>query len=238
MRQGLTLGSIVIIMGAMIGLGLELAIQSLIANAREGAQTAVVIAWARRMAPTGDRQAIFNIARSALQHPSVDADDIALLLTSFLLVHGQKARLIVTEWGGYSVHVEASTDGREWIAMNPFLSGPMGSRDEAAKVVSVTYVDAVPVPRSMQKPTRSGADLVRMGYHQISRKDRMVARLPEGKTGLEALTEVDPGMARTYFDNMTRVTTDHYLRVYGKDTLELTEAEFEDFRNAGGRSVL
>ncbi len=83
--------------------------------------------------------------------------------------------------------------------------------------------------------------LVAQGYKQVSRKYRMVAGLPEGKTGLEALKEADP---EKYADLMTRVeemAADRY-RTYCADKnghrLTLTWEEFNEFLTLTGRKPL
>jgi hypothetical protein len=77
-------------------------------------------------------------------------------------------------------------------------------------------------------------ELLAKGYQQISRKYRHVARLPEGKTGLQALMEVDPLLAKRMLDSAESYAKEHYLRVHAKDKLTLSEEEFEAFKKAGG----
>lgn len=70
--------------------------------------------------------------------------------------------------------------------------------------------------------------LVSEGWEQISRKYRMLARLPPGLTGLEALREHDHKLV----DRFLAVAEDNarfqYLRVYAPEEhrIELTREEF------------
>ena len=61
----------------------------------------------------------------------------------------------------------------------------------------------------------------------------MVARLPEGKTGLEALAEVDPRLAKNMLDRMNNAAAEQYLRCYAKPpyVLNLSVEEFDEFKN-------
>ena len=76
-------------------------------------------------------------------------------------------------------------------------------------------------------------DLYKQGFRQVSRKYRMVARLPEGKTGLEALAEVDPRLAKDMLDRMNNAAAEQYLRCYAKPpyVLTLSVEEFDEFKN-------
>lgn len=72
--------------------------------------------------------------------------------------------------------------------------------------------------------------LVAEGYHQVSRAYREVARLPEGKTGIEALQDVGwrdaAGMSEWH-------AADQFRRVYAEGrglTRKLTRSEFEWFK--------
>jgi hypothetical protein len=82
------------------------------------------------------------------------------------------------------------------------------------------------------------ADLIKQGYEQISRKYRMLGRLPEGKTGLEALREVDPRLAQHFLDNANNAAKDQYIRCYTRGEpyrIELTREEFDEFLRQTGR---
>lgn len=80
---------------------------------------------------------------------------------------------------------------------------------------------------------------VAAGYRQISRRYRTVARLPEGKTGKEALRtaarrdvyDVD-GWVETLGEE---AAASRYLRCYATDRLTLTREEFDAFLKEGGR---
>lgn len=78
-------------------------------------------------------------------------------------------------------------------------------------------------------------ELIAEGYEQISRKYRTLARLPYGKTGLEALAEVDPDLAVQYLRNAEEMAKSQYLRVYSRDKVELTTEAFNEFLQKTGR---
>ena len=80
--------------------------------------------------------------------------------------------------------------------------------------------------------------LIEDGYEQVSRKYRTVARLPPGKTGLEALREVDPRLADQFLKNANEMAKHQYLRCYDSDKIELTYEEFSEFLIKTGRSPL
>jgi len=75
-------------------------------------------------------------------------------------------------------------------------------------------------------------------YFQVSRRHRIVKRLPEGVTGIEALvTACGRDDALKWATGMGEFHAgDHYLRVYGaeKDELYLTRDAFDAYRKAGG----
>lgn len=85
--------------------------------------------------------------------------------------------------------------------------------------------------------SRDMTKMVEDGYQQISRKYRLVARLPKGETGLEALKRVD---LRSYLRIMNQAehsAADTYRRMHAREEgneIELDEKEFEAFRKAGG----
>jgi hypothetical protein len=76
------------------------------------------------------------------------------------------------------------------------------------------------------------------GFKQTSNKFRHVARLPPGKTGLEALAELEPEYVRALQQRVEDQAAEHYLRVYAaraglEQTLDLRT--FQAFKRAGGR---
>jgi hypothetical protein len=77
-------------------------------------------------------------------------------------------------------------------------------------------------------------------WFQISRAYRTVARLPEGKTGIQALIDATKDRredAERWANGLGEASAgDHYLRVHSpkKDQLELTFHEFAAFRRMGG----
>ncbi len=85
---------------------------------------------------------------------------------------------------------------------------------------------------------RHAKALVAAGYRQISSKYRIVARLPEGKSGYEALRDADPDFAARLLANFQRDCEDQFLRVCASDKHKQTldELTFTAFRAAGGRT--
>ncbi len=85
---------------------------------------------------------------------------------------------------------------------------------------------------------RLAKELVSAGYKQISSKYRIVARLPEGKSGYEALRDADPDFAGRLLANFQRDCEDQFLRVCANNSHRMTldELTFAAFRAAGGRT--
>lgn len=67
--------------------------------------------------------------------------------------------------------------------------------------------------KTMSTASEEAAELVRLGYCQVSRKFRSVARLPEGKTGIEALADASRDLvwARTLGEEHA---AEQFRRVY------------------------
>jgi hypothetical protein len=81
--------------------------------------------------------------------------------------------------------------------------------------------------------------LIAEGFEQVSRRYRRLARLPYGKTGLEALAEVDPELAAHMLDSVNRRAAEQYMRVYAKDDekIELNAEEFDEYLRLTRRSA-
>ena len=79
--------------------------------------------------------------------------------------------------------------------------------------------------------------LVSQGYRQISRKYRMVARVPFGMTGRQALDQVAPGVYNSRMNEWH--CADQYRRCYAKgdDVLELNYKVFREFLNECARRI-
>ncbi len=98
------------------------------------------------------------------------------------------------------------------------------------------------LPYSVPLPTveeAGAAALVRDGYKSTSNKYRNVARLPEGKTGLEALRDCAPEEYARIMEQAERQAADRYRRFNAAehgDQETLTVDEFKAFRSAGGES--
>lgn len=92
------------------------------------------------------------------------------------------------------------------------------------------------------KGPREAAILLKIeGYYQVSRTHRLLARLPKGKTILEAITEHpdrSPDIV-TQALNAWPLTKalDYYLRCWA-DQIEVDEDVFREFRRIGGSSVV
>ena len=74
-------------------------------------------------------------------------------------------------------------------------------------------------------------------YFQVSRRHRLVQKLPDGMTGIEALIAASGGRddAREWAERLGEWSAgDQYLRVYGKEELYLTRDAFDAYRKAGG----
>ncbi len=78
--------------------------------------------------------------------------------------------------------------------------------------------------------------LVFEGFQQTSGKYRQVARVPRGKSGLEALLEADPKAHARIMQKAEAVASDHYRRccAEGDDKRALSPEVFKAFRKAGG----
>lgn len=81
--------------------------------------------------------------------------------------------------------------------------------------------------------------LVRDGYMQTSARFRCVARLPEGKTGLEALRDVAPNDYARIMGQAERNAADEFRRIYAERCglqIQLGPEEFAAFKKAGGQT--
>lgn len=98
------------------------------------------------------------------------------------------------------------------------------------------------MPTDLQVDTAAGAvalaaALKAAGYHQVSRSYRILARLPAGKTGMQALREASE---REWYAAMTEAdATDQFLRVYAAGVDKRLHCTvdiriFEAFRRLGG----
>lgn len=73
--------------------------------------------------------------------------------------------------------------------------------------------------------------LIDSGFQQISRKYRMLARVPEGMTGVEAMRRASPAFVANLEANMERMCADQYMRCYARadEKIELSIEEFTEF---------
>ena len=104
------------------------------------------------------------------------------------------------------------------------------------QIVAPSRGAATFTPATEADKTRA-LEIVAQGYQQVSRKNRMVARLPPGMTGLEALRTVDPQLADNFLANAERMAAEQYMRCYAnkENQLTLTQGEFAEFLKATGR---
>lgn len=84
------------------------------------------------------------------------------------------------------------------------------------------------------------AELVGAGWKSVSNKRQIIARLPEGKTGLEALRECSPLEYAKLVADLEHRAADVYRRVYASvsaGTKRVLDADmFAAFKRAGGES--
>ncbi len=75
-------------------------------------------------------------------------------------------------------------------------------------------------------------------YFQTSSRYRIVARLPPGLTGIQAMEQVDPDTANQIRKRIEKMTTDGFLRMYATNMedlhLCLTPEEFAEYKKLGG----
>jgi hypothetical protein len=82
------------------------------------------------------------------------------------------------------------------------------------------------------------AELRAGGYQQLSRKYRLVARVPAGMTAMDALRKYDPAAAARYLQMAEQWAAEHYRRYLASKNgheEKLTPGEFAAFREAGGQ---
>lgn len=82
-------------------------------------------------------------------------------------------------------------------------------------------------------PKEQAQKLINEGYCQVSGRYRILAKLPEGKTAVEALIEADPRWKAKFED----IALGQYLRVYSQTECqaELDIETFAEFRRLGGK---
>jgi hypothetical protein len=82
--------------------------------------------------------------------------------------------------------------------------------------------------------------LIATGFKQVSRKYRKLARIPAGKTGLEALAEVAPDLAAHFLAQAQERAADHYRSRYatGEDAVELSDEDFKEYLAKTGRAPI
>jgi len=94
------------------------------------------------------------------------------------------------------------------------------------------------------KVTEEAQKLIDQGWYQVSRAYCTVARLPKGKTGIQALIDAElsggPGGRKDAPQWAARMgehhAGDHFLRMYAKGDLQkqLSSTVFNEFRRLGG----
>jgi hypothetical protein len=88
-----------------------------------------------------------------------------------------------------------------------------------------------------EKPeTRTVRALIDGGYTQVSSKYHLLARLPPGKTALEALEDECPKYAAQVRDQCENLARSHYLRMSSQkgNHVTLTIEEFAEFKRLKG----
>lgn len=91
----------------------------------------------------------------------------------------------------------------------------------------------------------SGKDLIEQGYIQLSRKYRVVARGPIGKTPLEAIYEKDPAYINSLFANALAKIEAECAAIYPHryadeppERLTLSKEDFDEFLLAKGKTPI
>lgn len=88
--------------------------------------------------------------------------------------------------------------------------------------------------------TETARRLVAEGWESTSNSYRNVARLPEGKSGLEALKEVAPDEYHHLTETIERRAANVYRRIYATEAAgtkrSLDRETFAAFKRAGGQS--
>jgi hypothetical protein len=82
---------------------------------------------------------------------------------------------------------------------------------------------------------RKAADLIAAGFHQVSRTHGLLAKLPDGMTGIAALTEAshDAVWVKRLGE---RQAARQFMRVYAKppNVIRVDQSTLVAFRKAGG----
>lgn len=138
---------------------------------------------------------------------------------------------------------ELESRGWKLEEANPHNSLPKPKRGE--RVVSV-FVDndmfsimngpdwegSSPVAKTLDAKAKAN-DLLNQGFVQISARHRLVAALPPGKTGMQALKDMHTPGADAVLAGLENAAKEHFLRVYGQQAecvVALTVEEFKEFR--------
>jgi len=110
--------------------------------------------------------------------------------------------------------------------------------DYAKKRMEIIHLPADIYTGKLQKKVQG---IIDQGYYQVSRRFRTLARLPKGKTGMEALLEatdeLQPMDAVKWVKGLGEGHAgDHFLRCHAGKNVQiiLTEEEFHMFRKLGG----
>lgn len=83
-------------------------------------------------------------------------------------------------------------------------------------------------------PEEKAKELIASGYQSISNQHKMLARLPEGKTGVQLLAEKAPSWLRRWEE----MATSHYMRVHAiqdGNSITVDPETFAAFKRLGGR---
>jgi hypothetical protein len=83
--------------------------------------------------------------------------------------------------------------------------------------------------------TRKVSDLIAAGFHQVSRRHGLLAKIPEGMTGREALQSAESG--RVVSRELREAdAASQYRRCYARkpDRIRVTQSKMTLFRKSGG----
>lgn len=87
--------------------------------------------------------------------------------------------------------------------------------------------------RTLDETGMTVLQLLVAGYYQVSNMHRIVARLPVGVCGVDALAVAWGDRKRAKQLGETRAG-DQFLRVYSRDQIQLTREQWAEFKAAGG----
>ena len=94
-------------------------------------------------------------------------------------------------------------------------------------------------------PEQKAQELLVQGYKQTSRKFRMLAKVPDGYTPIQALRRASPTEAKRVEEQFHRWASDAFMRLSNKNAvpefsycyIEIDQETFDAFRRLGGTTL-